>query len=204
MVGRAADPDRGPWRAIWQHARVPDDLELSPDALMAEACRLAEETVANGWGGPFGAVIADGGRIVARGQNLVLRTGDPTAHAEVVAIRNACVDLNLRSVLELVPRRPGDDDPAPERARMLLGLDIYASGAPCPMCWSAIGWARLDRIFYASDWDAARSVGFDDAHQYADLARPPARRRTPMTQLRPDLAEPAFAAWRAAPHRHPY
>lgn len=175
----------------------------TPDQLMAEACRLAEESVAEGWGGPFGAVIARGGELVARGQNRVLRTGDPTCHAEVDAIRNASRALGA-SVLELVDRPAGSDDPVPERARMLMGLEIYASGAPCPMCMSAIYWARLDAVHFANDWEAARAIGFDDAFQYEDFARPLDERRLPIRQLRPDLGAASFAAWVAKPDRHPY
>ena len=176
----------------------------TPDELMAEACRLAEESVAEGWGGPFGAVIARGGELVARGQNRVLLTGDPTCHAEVDAIRNATAALGAASVLRPVARPEGSDDPVPERARMLMGLEVYASGAPCPMCMSAIYWARLDAVHYANDWEDARAIGFDDAFQYEDFALPLADRRLPITRLRPDLGVPSFAAWAAKPDRHPY
>ena len=188
---------------------------MTPDELMAEACRLAEESVTNDWGGPFGAVIARHGEIVARGQNRVLLTGDPTCHAEIDAIRNAVTTLNptspkipadLRdqSTLSLVARPAGSDDPVPERARMLMGMEIYASGAPCPMCMSAIYWARLDAVHFANDWDDARAIGFDDAFQYEDFARPLDQRRLPITQFRPDLGEASFQAWADRADRHPY
>lgn len=188
---------------------------MTPDELMAEACRLAEESVANDWGGPFGAVIARGGEIVARGQNRVLLTGDITCHAEVDAIRNAVAALNpsapaipvverATSTLALVARPEGSPDPVPARARMLMGLEIYASGAPCPMCLSAIYWARLDAVHFANSWEDARRIGFDDAFQYEDFARPLAERRLPIRRLRPDLGEAAFAAWAAKADRHPY
>lgn len=188
---------------------------MTPDELMAEACRLAEESVANDWGGPFGAVIARDGEIVARGQNRVLLTGDITCHAEVDAIRTAVATLNPSapvipvderptSTLALVDRPEGSPDPVPARARMLLGMEIYASGAPCPMCMGAIYWARLDAVHFATSWEDARAIGFDDAFQYEDLARPLAERRLPIRQLRPDLGAPAFHAWATKADRHPY
>ncbi|QXC59607.1 nucleoside deaminase [Aquihabitans sp. G128] len=188
---------------------------MTPDELMAEACRLAAESVANDWGGPFGAVIARDGEIVARGQNRVLLTGDITCHAEVDAIRNAVATLNPTApdiavaerpstTLALAPRPPGSADPVPARARMLMGMEIYASGAPCPMCLSAIYWARLDAVHFSNDWEDARAIGFDDAFQYEDFALPLDQRRLPIQQLRPDLGRPSFAAWAAKADRHPY
>jgi len=134
---------------------------VTPDEFMEEACRLAQESVDNGWGGPFGAVIVKDGEIVARGQNRVLLTGDMTAHAEVETIRKAVVALNPEaptiapdrrneSTLELVPRPEGSPDPVLERARMLVGHEIYISGAPCPMCMSAIYWARIDKLYFGT------------------------------------------------------
>jgi tRNA(Arg) A34 adenosine deaminase TadA len=130
-------------------------MVMTRDAFMEEACRLAKESVDNGWGGPFGAVITRNGEIVARGQNRVLLTGDPTAHAEVEAIRKAAAVLNPgapsispdhvnESILELIPRQAGSPDRVPERAKMLTGHEIYISGTPCPMCMSAIYWSRID------------------------------------------------------------
>lgn len=177
---------------------------MDSDEAMAEACRLAEEAVAEGWGGPFGAVVLLDGEVIGRGRNRVLCTGDPTCHAETEAIRDAVRTLGPACTLELVPRPEGADDPAPERARMLLGAEIYASGAPCPMCMSAIYWARIATIRYANDWADARAVGFDDQHQYDDFARPLDRRRVRIERFRPDLGAPALAAWAARPDRHPY
>ena len=176
---------------------------MGPDEFMAEACRLAEESVREGWGGAFGAVIVRDGEIVGRGQNRVLKTGDPTCHAEVEAIRDAAAALG-DEMLELVDRPAGSVDPVPSRSRMLLGSTIYASGAPCPMCMSAIYWARIDAVRFATDWEAARAIGFDDAFQYEDFARPLTARRLRIEQLRPDLGRAAFAAWAAKPDRHPY
>ncbi|HEX3567890.1 MAG TPA: nucleoside deaminase, partial [Acidimicrobiales bacterium] len=147
---------------------------MTPDELMEEACRLAKESVDNGWGGPFGAVIVKDGEIVARGQNRVLLTGDITAHAEVETIRKAVAQLNPEapsispefqneSTLALMPRPEGSPDPVPERAKMLVGHEIYISGAPCPMCMSAIYWARIDAVYFANDLEATSRIGFDDA-----------------------------------------
>jgi guanine deaminase len=188
----------------------------SDDELMAEACRLAVDAAVHDWGGPFGAVIATAdGRIVARGQNRVLVSGDITAHAEIEAIRKAVAVLNPdaptipparrdRSTLELIPRPEGSDDPVPHRARMLSGLRIFASGAPCPMCMAAIYWARLDAVYFANDLEATRAIGFDDAFQYEDFNRPLEERRIPIVQFRSDLGEESYRAWMEKPDRHPY
>jgi len=182
---------------------------------MAEACRLAKESVDNGWGGPFGAVLVRDGEIVARGQNRVLLTGDITAHAEIETLRKASATLipeapsislehRNESLLELVPRPEGSPDPVPERARMLMGHQIYISGAPCPMCMSAIYWARIDEVYFANDLEATRKIGFDDAFQYEDFLLPLDERRIKIEQFRPDLADAAYTAWDTSPHKHPY
>ncbi|MGW6378639.1 nucleoside deaminase [Rhodococcus sp. NPDC055112] len=188
---------------------------MTPDELMTEACRLAKESVVNNWGGPFGAVIARDGEIVARGQNRVLLTGDLTAHAEIETIRKAVQVLNPEapsipqdrqneSTLRLVPRPEGSADSLPERAKMLMGMEIYISGAPCPMCMSAIYWARLDAVHFASDLAATSSIGFDDAFQYEDFTRPLTDRRIKVEQFRPDLGAEAYATWTEKQDRHPY
>lgn len=189
---------------------------MTRDELMVEACRLAKESVDNNWGGPFGAVIATmDGEIVARGQNRVLLTGDVTAHAEVEAIRKAVAVLNPQapsiaqrllnqSTLELVPRPEGSPDPVPQRARMLMGHQIVMSGAPCPMCMSAIYWARIDAVYFANDLDATSKIGFDDAFQYEDFSKPYAERRITIEQFRPDLGEVPNEAWAAKADKHPY
>jgi guanine deaminase len=182
---------------------------------MEEACRLAQEAVRNDWGGPFGAVIARHGEIVATGQNRVLLTGDLTAHAEVEAIRKAVQVLNVHapaiakdrrgaSTLQLVPKPANSSDTLPRRARMLIGMDIYTVGMPCPMCMGAIYWARLDSVRFASDLDATRELGFDDSFQYEDFARPLGERRIDIAQLRPDLGAMAYRTWAEKPDRHPY
>lgn len=188
---------------------------MTPDELMAEACRLAKESVDNGWGGPFGAVIAKDGEIVARGQNRVLLTGDITAHAEVETIRKAVAALNEQaptiapdhrdeSTLQLVPRPEGSPDPVPERAKMLMGHEIYISGAPCPMCMSAIYWARLDKVQFAKSLDDTSEIGFDDAFQYEDFVLPYEDRRIDISQYRPDLGDAAYSAWDTKADKHPY
>ncbi len=188
---------------------------MTRDELMSEACRLAKESVDNGWGGPFGAVIVKDGEIVARGQNRVLLTGDITAHAEIEALRKATATLIPEaptiaaervneSILELVERPAGSPDPAPARARMLMGHEMYTSGAPCPMCMSAIYWARIDAVYFANDLAAASRIGFDDAYQYEDFAKPLNERRIRIEQFRPELGKAAYEAWEARPNRHPY
>jgi len=185
------------------------------EAFMAEACRLAKESVDNGWGGPFGAVLVKDDKIVARGQNRVLLTGDPTCHAEIETIRAASLILNPeaptiatdrvnQSLLELVPRPQGSTDPVPARAKMLMGHELYASGAPCPMCMSAIYWARIDAVYFANDLEATREIGFDDAFQYEDFVKPLRERRIHMEQFEPELAKAAYEAWAARPDKHPY
>src|SRR3981081_4744317 len=126
---------------------------MTNDELMAEACRLAKESVVNNWGGPFGAVIAKDGEIIARGQNRVLLTGDVTATAEIDTLRKAGAVINREgpsiaqdhqneSHLKLVPKPAGSADVVDERARMLMGMEIFISGAPGPTCMSASYWPR--------------------------------------------------------------
>ena len=142
--------------------------------LMREAIGLALENLANTSGGPFGAVIVRDGEIVGRGRNEVVPRRDPTAHAEVTAIREACQEIG---------------------SHRLDGCQIYSSCEPCPMCWSAIHWARLDRVWYgATRADAARA-GFDDELLYEELRRGLGERRLPAVQLLPDEALAAFIAW---------
>ena len=188
---------------------------VTPAELMAEACRLGEQSASSGWGGPFGTVIAQDGHIVARGQNVVLLTGDITAHGEVSAIRKAVAVLNPyapsiaeseqgESTLALVPREEGSPDVVPERARMLLGMELYTSGFPCPMCMSAIYWSRIGKVYYACSAEDTREIGFDDAFQYEDFARPVAERRIPIEQLGLEDGLRAYRAWSSKPNRHPY
>jgi guanine deaminase len=147
---------------------------MSQEDFMRRALALAREGMNGNAGGPFGAVIVKDGRIVAEGCNRVTSTNDPTAHAEVVAIREAC-------------RALGTYD--------LAGAEIYASCEPCPMCLAAIYWARLTRIYYANTRADAARIGFDDDHIYREFAVPMARRQIPMQRLLEHEAAAAFAAW---------
>jgi tRNA(Arg) A34 adenosine deaminase TadA len=150
---------------------------------MRRALALAAEGVAAGRGGPFGAVVVWNDRVVGEGNNRVTSTNDPTAHAEVVAIRAACAAL-------------GRVD--------LRGGEIYTSCEPCPMCLSAIYWARLDRIWYANDRADAARIGFDDALLYREVALPVEARRLPMERLLADEARAAFDAWERKPDKVRY
>ena len=143
---------------------------------MAEAIRLSLESVRSGAGGPFGAVVVRGGRIVASGCNRVTSTNDPTAHAEGVAIRAACHALSTFQ---------------------LAGCDLYTSCEPCPMCLGAIYWARPDNVYYANTQRDAAEIGFDDQFIYQELAVPINQRRLPLRQMMRDEALAAFAEWAA-------
>ncbi len=182
---------------------------------MAEATRLAIESVQKGWGGPFGAVIVKDGEIIGRGQNRVLLTGCPVYHAEVTAIMDASARLNPKAllgsdygpgtILEMIPREPGSPDPVPMRARMLKGCDIYINGAPCPMCMSAIYWSRIDHVYFAASLKDTSAIGFDDAFQYEDFAKPWSKRRIAVTEnFDRDTGLKAYKAWMDKEDRHPY
>lgn len=189
------------------------DVRMTRDELIAHAGRLALESVVNRWGGPFGAVIARDGLIVATGQNRVLLTGDPTAHAEIEAIRKAVQAVNPyaptiapdhldESTLALAAV---DGDPSsPPRARMLSGMEIYTSGEPCPMCLAAIHWARLDACYFGCDVDMARQIGFDDAVLYEELGKPRRLRRLKTEQVPSELCEKAYVTWSENRDRHLY
>jgi tRNA(Arg) A34 adenosine deaminase TadA len=150
---------------------------------MQEAIRLSLENMRAGAGGPFGAVVVRDGEILGRGWNQVTSTNDPTAHAEVVAIREAC-------------RRLGRFH--------LDGCEIYASCEPCPMCLSAIYWARLERLYFAATREDAAAAGFDDARIYREIPKPVAERGLPSVQLLRDQALPAFVEWKAKLDKMPY
>lgn len=191
------------------------DLEEQRRSFLREATRLAIESVERGWGGPFGAVIVRGGEIIGRGQNRVLLTGVPVYHAEVTAILDACARINPKALLgsgcqegtlQLIARPPDSDDPAPQRARMLKGCDLYTNAAPCPMCMGAIHWARIDRVYFGTSLADASRIGFDDEAQTLDLQRPWQERR--MVRCFPGFerehALQAFQAWSERQERHPY
>jgi tRNA(Arg) A34 adenosine deaminase TadA len=141
---------------------------------MREAIRLSIENVQSGTGGPFAAIVAKDGKIIARGINLVTSTNDPTAHAEIAAIREACKILGTFQ---------------------LDGCEIYTSCEPCPMCLGAIYWARPERVFYGNTKQDAASIGFDDSFIYGELLKPPTQRKLPMEQLLHNEALAAFNEW---------
>ena len=150
---------------------------------MARAIQLAVENVRSASGGPFGAVIVRGGGIVAEGANQVTSINDPTAHAEVLAIRAACAKLKTFE---------------------LHGCDIYTSCEPCPMCLGAIYWARLARIYFASAAADASKAGFDDSLIYCEIAQPHAQRTVPMIQMMREESLAAFRAWEEKPNKIAY
>lgn len=196
---------------------APKPVDATPEkkAFMAEATRLAIESVEKGWGGPFGAVIVKDGQIIGRGQNRVLLTGCPVFHAEVTAIMDASARLNPKAlmgsdygagtILEMIPREPGSPDPVPERAKMLKGCDIYINGAPCPMCMSAIYWSRIDHVYFAASLEDTSKIGFDDAFQYEDFRKPWDQRRIAVTpNFEREEGLKAYKAWTDKADRHPY
>ena len=150
---------------------------------LVRAVQLAAEQVRTRRGGPFGAVIVKDGAIIAEGCNEVTSGNDPTAHAEIVAIRRACRALGSFS---------------------LAGATIYSSCEPCPMCLAAIYWARLRRVYYANTRRDAAKIGFDDAVFYRELARPLSKRRLPMKQLMRAEALNAFKPWQGKPDKVRY
>ncbi len=150
---------------------------------MAEAVRLSKEMMEDDKGGPFGAVIVRDGEIIGRGANLVTSTNDPTAHAEVVAIRAACQSLGTYS---------------------LEGAEIYTSCEPCPMCLAAIYWARISAVYFANNRHEAAEIGFDDAHIYSEIAKELHAREIPMVNLQMPEAKAAFAEWAAKDDKTPY
>lgn len=150
-------------------AETPSDKHF-----LRKAIALAEQNARSGEGGPFGALVVKSGEVIARGVNCVTAEHDPTAHAEVQAIRSACEALG---------------------SFQLDGCTLYASCEPCPMCLGAIYWARLERVVYAGTREDAAAVGFDDELIYEELDRPPEARRFPMKQMLRDEAQRAFTAW---------
>ena len=150
---------------------------------MARAIQLSVDNVLSGQGGPFGAVIVKNGSIVAEGANRVTATNDPTAHAEVIAIRQACSRLGTFELKE---------------------CELYTSCEPCPMCLGAIYWARLDRIYYGSVAADAAQAGFDDSFIYHEIEKPFGTRKLPMVQMMREQALAGFRAWTERPNKVPY
>lgn len=153
------------------------------ERFMRRAIELADANVRAKRGGPFGAVVVRDGETIAEAANEVTATNDPTAHAEVVAIRAACRRINDFS---------------------LAGCDIYASCEPCPMCLAAIYWARVERIFYANTRADAARIGFDDHALYEELAHPAGARRVPAVRIEMPQALAAFERWERMADKIPY
>jgi guanine deaminase len=151
--------------------------------LMRRAVALSAEKMRAGLGGPFGCVIARDGEIIAEGSNHVTSANDPTAHAEVVAIREACRKLGTFS---------------------LEGCELYTSCEPCPMCLGAIYWARLDRVYYANTRVDAAAIGFDDDHIYRELDKPIGDRAVPFIQMALPEARQIFREWLEKTDKIPY
>jgi len=152
-----------------------DMTEKEHSGFMMEAIQISIDNVLEGKGGPFGAIVVKDGKIIARGSNCVTVHNDPTAHAEVMAIREACRLLN---------------------SFQLTGCELYASCEPCPMCLGAIYWARPDKLYYANSKEDAASIGFDDQFIYEEIAKPVAERKLFTQQLLRDEALEAFEKWK--------
>ncbi|MGA3293160.1 MAG: nucleoside deaminase [Candidatus Acidiferrales bacterium] len=150
---------------------------------MARAIQLSIDNVRSGRGGPFGAIVVKDGKIVAEGVNRVTETNDPTAHAEVLAIREACKKLGLFE---------------------LKGCEIYTSCEPCPMCLGAIYWARPDRVYFGNTAADAAKAGFDDSFIYDEIPQPHSARKIPMIQMMREQALEGFRAWENQPNKLPY
>ena len=156
---------------------------MTTRTFMARAIQLAVENVRSAQGGPFGAVVVSDGNIIAEAANQVTATNDPTAHAEVLAIRQACQKLGCFE---------------------LKTCELYTSCEPCPMCLGAIYWARLSRVYFASFAVDASQAGFDDSFIYREIAQPHSQRGIPMTQLMREEARAAFQAWQQKSNKIPY
>ena len=156
---------------------------MDRNELIHKTIQLAIENVDRAEGGPFAALVVKDGQIIATGVNQVTATLDPTAHAEVVAIRAACRAL---------------------RHFELTGCEIYCSCEPCPMCLGAIYWARLSRVYFANADADASKIGFDDSLIYRELAQPHSRRKVPMIQMMREEALAAFRAWENKPNKIAY
>ncbi len=150
---------------------------------MQKAIELASQNIESGNGGPFGAVIVKDGKIIAEGYNKVTSTNDPTAHAEIVAIREACKTLN---------------------SFQLENCEIYTSCEPCPMCLGAIYWARPSKVFFSCNKDDAADANFDDYFIYKELSLPMQKRSIPMIQLMRNEGLKVFEKWLNSDHKIAY
>jgi tRNA(Arg) A34 adenosine deaminase TadA len=153
------------------------------ESFILEAIRLSLDKMREGKGGPFGAVVVKDGQILSRGWNEVTSANDPTAHAEIMAIREACRKLGTFRL----------DD-----------CELYASCEPCPMCLSAIYWARIGRLYFAATRQDAAAAGFDDELLYREIPLPFDKRQLPTRQILREQALPALAEWRAKVDKIPY
>ncbi|SER03765.1 tRNA(Arg) A34 adenosine deaminase TadA [Faunimonas pinastri] len=153
------------------------------DDFMRRAIELSAEHMRGGSGGPFGAVVVRDGEIIAEGWNCVTSANDPTAHAEVTAIRRACEATQSFS---------------------LEGSEIYTSCEPCPMCLSAIYWARIDRIYFANSRADAAAIGFDDSLIYDEIPKALDKRLVPIIKLDLPEAEAVFSEWQSKPDKIRY
>lgn len=156
---------------------------MDKQTFMEQAVQAAYENVVSGRGGPFGAIVVKDGVIIGAGRNEVTALHDPTAHAEVQAIREACRHLN---------------------DHQLNGCDIYTSCEPCPMCIGAIYWARPRAVYYACTKEDAAKAGFDDAFIYEQLELPKEQRSIEMTRIYPPQGDKPFQAWGNSPNRIEY
>jgi guanine deaminase len=156
---------------------------MSINPFMRRAVDLALEKMRENGDGPFGAVVVKDDKIIAEGWNQVTATNDPTAHAEIVAIRRACAALGSFELLE---------------------CDIYANCEPCPMCLGAIYWTRLRRFYYCKTRVDAARIGFDDDFVYQQIALPPGARQIPAIQLVDEKAHLVFSEWAANPDKREY
>ena len=156
---------------------------MSAEEYMQEAIQLAETGMRLGEGGPFGAIIVREKKIIGRGWNRVLATNDPTAHAEITAIRDAC---------------------SRTQNYWLEGAAIYVNCEPCPMCLSAIYWARIARLTYGASRDDAAAIGFDDALIYTEVCLPMAQRHISIHQQNRDQAVRGMQQWQDFSEKHPY
>jgi tRNA(Arg) A34 adenosine deaminase TadA len=150
---------------------------------MLRVLELSLENVRSGRGGPFAAAVVKDGKIVSEGTNQVTSTNDPSAHAEVVAIRSACKLL---------------------QHFQLTGCEIYTTSEPCPMCLGLIYWARPERVYYAGTAEDAAAIGFDDSRIYQELTLPVAQRTIPMVQFMREKALEVFSAWARKPDKTLY
>lgn len=156
---------------------------MSEHRFMEKAVAEALQNVTQNLGGPFGAIVVKNGQIIGTGRNEVTASNDPTAHAEVQAIRDACRNLNTYQL----------DD-----------CEIYTSCEPCPMCFGAIYWARPKAVYYACTKEDAAKIGFDDQFIYDQLSLPMENRKIPMKQIYPDQSDLPFRAWEKSNHKVDY